>query len=72
MTQQRIDPLGLIAASTKGAALTASAAHKETARQNNTQLGACPVCQKAMQLANAGGHPVYVCMDHAVCLPTQS
>lgn len=68
----RKDPLGLIAAQTP-AAVTAAAPTRtaETARQNNTVVGACPVCQARMQVVNAGGNLAYVCMEHCVCLPTQ-
>jgi hypothetical protein len=64
----RIDPLGLLKQPTIETA--SQKPIQETARQNNTEVGACPVCQKSMQLASVNNSPVYVCMEHCVCLPT--
>lgn len=59
----RVDPFQVIA----------NARSKEvTARLENLDVGMCPICKTQMENAVAGDLPVYVCMAHRVCLPTQN
>ena len=64
---QRINPL--VTASVKGA--------KEMARWDNEERGICPVCTQEgnpqeMRLAKTQLGPVYVCLEHHVCLPVEN
>jgi hypothetical protein len=64
MKKIRIDPLNLIQSSSAPETRTAV-----TARQNNTDVGKCPVCAVDMIVVQAASVQTFVCKEHCVCLP---
>jgi hypothetical protein len=44
---------------------------KETSRFENNNENCCPLCNKDYLISEANGHPVKVCIEHRVVMPSR-
>ena len=45
---------------------------REVSKFENNDEHCCPLCQTVYKLSEANGHPVKVCLEHAVVMPIKS
>ena len=62
------DPLGILRKPMTTAA-NRNGVKAVTARLDNVNVGLCPVCNVQMKSSLAKDIPVYVCLEHHICLP---